>query len=304
MGSINHAPLDKRPHWNQQKTPSGKRRMRNDDNQFPNDALEAGRLEMQHGLLKLALRRIFFAPVSNPRHILDIGCGTGQWALETLQQFPCARMTALDIDPVLFKHFLKKHPHSYSRELDRLHFLLADATKPLPFADGTFDFAHTGIPDTFLSEEDWPHLIREMARVTRTEGWVEILASGQLFTEQTSEVCNTLREAEVRLCQAINIAPTGGPGLLRYLTEAGITNYQLKNHVVGKTERQRKLIVRDLKYIIEATRPLIMKFGILPPAIFDSYLAQFEQEALRAGLLFPWHSVWFQPKGQLGEKAL
>jgi hypothetical protein len=50
---------------------------------FPNDAMECDRLDLQYEALKaLHDNRIFFAPLKDPRRILDIGTGTGIWPIE------------------------------------------------------------------------------------------------------------------------------------------------------------------------------------------------------------------------------
>lgn len=61
---------------------------------FPNDEREQDRLDMIHHMFKLALGgKLFLAPIENgPLRILDIGTGTGIWAIEagTISHFPAA----------------------------------------------------------------------------------------------------------------------------------------------------------------------------------------------------------------------
>jgi hypothetical protein len=50
---------------------------------LPNDAEEQNRLDMQHQMiLRLLEGRIHLAPIKNVRNVLDIGTGTGIWAIE------------------------------------------------------------------------------------------------------------------------------------------------------------------------------------------------------------------------------
>lgn len=51
---------------------------------FPNDEREQDRLDMLHHMFKLVLHdRLFLAPIENgPIRVLDIGTGTGLWAIE------------------------------------------------------------------------------------------------------------------------------------------------------------------------------------------------------------------------------
>ncbi|HKD75626.1 MAG TPA: methyltransferase domain-containing protein, partial [Ktedonobacterales bacterium] len=64
---------------------------------LPNDLGEAKRLDLQHYILRQILQSNTVAPISNPRRILDAGCGTGRWAIEIARQFPQAEVVGVDI---------------------------------------------------------------------------------------------------------------------------------------------------------------------------------------------------------------
>jgi metalloendopeptidase OMA1, mitochondrial len=50
---------------------------------LPNDDIESDRLDLQYEALKMLHDdKIYFAPLKDPRRILDIGTGTGIWAIE------------------------------------------------------------------------------------------------------------------------------------------------------------------------------------------------------------------------------
>lgn len=50
---------------------------------FPNDDTESDRLDLQYEALKMLHdNKIYFAPLKDPRRILDIGTGTGIWSIE------------------------------------------------------------------------------------------------------------------------------------------------------------------------------------------------------------------------------
>ncbi|KAL4869064.1 hypothetical protein BDV12DRAFT_185457 [Aspergillus spectabilis] len=67
---------------------------------YPNDEREMDRLDMQHHMCKLLTGgRLFFAPLINPRKILDIGTGSGIWPIELASIFPHAQITGTDLSP-------------------------------------------------------------------------------------------------------------------------------------------------------------------------------------------------------------
>ena len=56
---------------------------------FPNDDAEQEREDMQHAMFMLLCdSKLHFAPLENPRSILDIGTGTGIWAIESKHSLP------------------------------------------------------------------------------------------------------------------------------------------------------------------------------------------------------------------------
>lgn len=51
---------------------------------LPNDEDEADRLDMIHEMMLTVMdRKLFLAPIGDsPQHVLDLGAGTGLWALD------------------------------------------------------------------------------------------------------------------------------------------------------------------------------------------------------------------------------
>jgi len=96
---------------------------------------------------------------------LDIGCGPGLWVLELASAYPRSEFTGLDISPV-FPTAIKPSNASF-----RLCDVLCG---PLPFDDNTFDLVHMRDMGAWLSREGWPMVVKEIVRVTKRGGWVEI----------------------------------------------------------------------------------------------------------------------------------
>lgn len=101
---------------------------------FPNDPNELDRLDFQYEMLKFLFHgQTYFAPLSDPRQILDIGTGTGQWCIEMGDEFPNAEVQGTDLSPI--------QPSSVP---ENVRFFIDDAAEVdwvLPAAH--FDYIHT-----------------------------------------------------------------------------------------------------------------------------------------------------------------
>lgn len=68
---------------------------------LPDDEQEQDRLDIKYASIQLVFSdKVTFAPVENPQQILDIGTGTGIWAIDAGEQFPSATVTATDLSPI------------------------------------------------------------------------------------------------------------------------------------------------------------------------------------------------------------
>ncbi|OHF01443.1 methyltransferase domain-containing protein [Colletotrichum orchidophilum] len=69
---------------------------------LPNDETEQFREEMKHQLIKRLLdENDYLSPIgSNPQKIMDVGTGTGLWAVDIADKFPSAHVIGVDISPI------------------------------------------------------------------------------------------------------------------------------------------------------------------------------------------------------------
>ncbi|ORY26586.1 S-adenosyl-L-methionine-dependent methyltransferase [Naematelia encephala] len=94
-----------------------------------------------------------------PFSVLDVGCGTGSWALEIALAYPNTQVTAID----LVTCPLPTYPNN-------LTFEIRDIVKNLPYPDNSFDVVH--VCDIKLGIHDYRSLIGECSRVLKPEGWL------------------------------------------------------------------------------------------------------------------------------------
>jgi ubiquinone/menaquinone biosynthesis C-methylase UbiE len=129
---------------------------------LPNDPTETERLDFQFEMLKFAFHsKNYFAPLTSPKFILDIGTGTGQWALEMGDAFPDAIVQATDLSPI--------QPSSVP---ENVHFFIDDASEEdwvLP--PNHFDYIHTRI--LLGCFEDFRTILKKAFYYTKPGGYME-----------------------------------------------------------------------------------------------------------------------------------
>src|SRR5579884_281287 len=145
---------------------------------LPRDMEEINRLDFQHYMLRFAFQGLYAAPIGAPASILDVGTGTGRWAIEMAELFPAARVVGLDVNP-------PPPDERASRGVDmrppNYQFTPGNILEGLPFPDGAFDFVHMRLLFTGMPLDRWPSVIGELARVARPGGWVESVESANLL---------------------------------------------------------------------------------------------------------------------------
>jgi SAM-dependent methyltransferase len=68
---------------------------------LPNDEAEQDRLDLSHHMFRLILGgALFRAPIRKHHHVLDIGTGTGIWAIDFADEFPSALVIGTDLSPI------------------------------------------------------------------------------------------------------------------------------------------------------------------------------------------------------------
>lgn len=98
-------------------------------------------------MLSLLLdNKLCLAPIGDhPKRVLDVGTGTGIWAIDFADQFPSAEVIGTDLSPI-----------QPSFVPPNLKFELDDAQLDWTYSPGYFDFIH--IRCLFGSIGDWPRL--------------------------------------------------------------------------------------------------------------------------------------------------
>jgi SAM-dependent methyltransferase len=172
---------------------------------LPGDTCEQERLHFEHYALKVALKRLFFAPLVQPRSILDVGCGTNGWAYDLCRLFPHARVVGFDIKTPL----LLRPPPNYC-------FVPGSLLQPLPFADDSFDYVHQRLMWSSIPARYWRSVLAELVRVTVPGGYLELGEIAAWLANMgpgTAQLSNWIIETEQR-CGIDQSLMLGLPGVL------------------------------------------------------------------------------------------
>ncbi|KAL8908997.1 MAG: hypothetical protein Q9207_000448 [Kuettlingeria erythrocarpa] len=118
--------------------------------------------DLQHQVWLLSLNgRLYQAPLGDHiGAILDLGCGTGAWALAIAKERPESQVIGTDLTPPTIT------------PPENLCILESDADKPWDF-DTKFGFIHSRMLTSGI--HDWPALLSRCWDHLRPGGWVEFL---------------------------------------------------------------------------------------------------------------------------------
>lgn len=142
---------------------------------LPKDAAEVNRLDFQHYMLRQYLRGNYAAPIRQPKTILDVGTGTGRWAIEMAELFPHAQVVGVDVitPPADERDSKTTRPDNYA-------FVQGNVLERLPLADRSFDLVHQRLLASAIPAARWPHVLAELLRVTAPGGWIELVEGGPI----------------------------------------------------------------------------------------------------------------------------
>lgn len=226
---------------------------------LPKDASEHERLDAQHVLMHLLLGANYLAPLQAPRAILDVGCGTGRWCREMAYRFPQAHLIGLDYDPRLLS----------SARPPNVTWQQGNALDPLPYLCHSFDFVHLRFAATWLKESHWLTVLREVVRVTRPGGLVE-LVEGDMPTSPDPDY-QRLCSRFSRLLRQRGLADHITDALEPLAAAAGLVQVEGRTFTTGVTKDQQTLLLETTRQGFKSLLPLLKQH--LTPAEYAAYSA-------------------------------
>ncbi|KAH8820848.1 S-adenosyl-L-methionine-dependent methyltransferase [Xylogone sp. PMI_703] len=129
---------------------------------MPVDDEELDRIDQKHRLYTLLLgEKLFLAPINpNLQRVLDLGTGSGIWAIDFADDYPSAEILGVDLAPSQPDWI----PPNCRFEIDDVEESWTYRTK--------FDFIHAR--DFLFSIHDWPKLVNQCFEFTAPNGYTEL----------------------------------------------------------------------------------------------------------------------------------
>ncbi|KAI0181628.1 S-adenosyl-L-methionine-dependent methyltransferase [Hypoxylon sp. FL1284] len=187
---------------------------------FPNDDAEQEREDMQHAMVMLLCDgKLHYAPLRNPQSVLDIGTGTGIWAIDMGDEYPEAEILGIDLSPI--------QPLWVPQNVQ---FLVDNVEEEWVQPANSLDYIHSRQMAPTI--RDWPRIIAEayQARALKPGGWLEIqdLKCEVRCDDDTlgeGDACALYAKTLMRALSRLNIDFNGAvANYTRWMREAGFVN--------------------------------------------------------------------------------
>ncbi|PHZ11524.1 S-adenosyl-L-methionine-dependent methyltransferase, partial [Rhizopus microsporus ATCC 52813] len=165
---------------------------------LPKDEEEQMRLTGQHYAFKSLFEGNVLPSVTSALdfqkgiNILDVGCGSGVWIMDMVQEYPNCTYHGCDIDDITYKNV----------DVKQFTFSKGNVIKGLPYEDNTFDFVHMRFFVLALREDEWPTAIKELIRVTKLGGMIQISEFGFQLPKDTTNIFYRVMSAFRDTCKA------------------------------------------------------------------------------------------------------
>ncbi|KAI2610705.1 S-adenosyl-L-methionine-dependent methyltransferase [Hypoxylon fragiforme] len=282
---------------------------------FPNDDAEQEREDLQHAMVILLCEgKLHFAPLDNPQSVLDIGTGTGIWAIEMGDEYPQADILGIDLSPI--------QPLWVPRNVQ---FLVDNVEEEWVQPANSLDYIHSR--QMAPSIRDWPTIFSEAynhflatskhglpvvspKRALKPGGWIEIqdlkcitrcedaLPADEPCHRFTSTLVQALRGLGIDCIHSIDhyepwLRAAGFANVQTATLKAPLGTWPDNAHDAKIGLFNRNMIYSGLHAF--SIRPFTHGLGWTPEEV-EVYLVDVRKSLLtsQARLYFPWVAVWAQ----------
>jgi ubiquinone/menaquinone biosynthesis C-methylase UbiE len=226
------------------------------------------------------------------QRVLDIGCGSGQWAIEVAQTYPNISVFGVDIS-LRMVEYARAQAEAIGVS-DRVEFQVMDALLILSFPSSFFDLVNMRMGASFMRTWDWPKLLQEFQRVTKTGGVIR-LTEPDSFRQSSSPALTQF--SDMLACAMYKSGHLFTPELAGVnvfiadlLKRHGCKRVQTKEHFItyraGTAEGEA--FYNDMAHVFRTFRPYIEKWGCAGKD-YDMICQQALQEMRRPDFYANWN---------------
>lgn len=227
---------------------------------------DISRLDYQHYVYRQIFHGNFSANMdellTDGIRVLDIGCGTGRWSLEMAQDYPSSSFTGIDMVDLIPKTGIP----------DNFSFTKANILRGLPFKDNTFDYTFQRLMTGTFSPNDWQNVVKELARVTKPGGWVELVEASFALERAPSSYEKFHQALASTQMGSFDVTLANNLG---NLLQAHLINIEADfvSCPIGWNGRVGDLCSRNLETFFSAVRPMMGPILRLGDAEYNEYMA-------------------------------
>ena len=259
---------------------------------------ELKRLQIQDQMITSRMGGVFpeDLDLTDVQRVLDVGCGTGSWLIETAKTHPAiALLVGIDISSKMI-NFAQTQARN-QQVSERVEFHVMDALRGLDFPDAQFDLVNIRMGDSWLRTWDWPTLLREFQRVVRPGGLIQVTESDMVSDNSRSQAGTRFMDlvfaalfqaghyfTDDRSCLLNDLVPL----LQRY----GIQNVQARPYTLefrsGTPELQN--LAEDAMHAFQNFLPFLRKWTRVPED-YETLDQQMLQDMQQADYCATWHFI-------------
>jgi len=212
------------------------------------------------------------------QRVLDVGCGTGNWLIETAKTYPgISILVGVDISGRMIEY---AQAQAVAQQVDdRVQFHTMDVLRVLEFPTGFFDLVNQRFATSYLRTWDWSKLLQEYQRILQPGGIIR-LTEGDISIETNSpalsQLMELLRDAFVQAGHFFEPASKGITSeLARLLGRYGFQHVQAREYtqVVRSGTPEGQNVIEDMKLAFRTAVPFLRKWSNVP----DNYEALYQQ---------------------------
>ncbi len=227
--------------------------------------------------------------------VLDVGCGTGYWLIEAARTYPTmTTLVGVDISARMVEY-----ARTFAQEQgvsDRVKFSVMDSLHMTELPNGSFDLLNHRMGWGYLRTWDWPNLLQEYRRVTRSGGVIRI-SETTAFGESNSTAINHFaalgRDAFFNAGHLFTKGPDGLTSKLPdLLHQQGLQNVQVRKVLMdqGTGSAMEAMAKENSRLVLRTMLPFLQKWTQVPKD-YDQICQQAVEDMNQPGYTAEWEMV-------------